>query len=247
MKNADQWRPGKFVIRNGRLRASRDGRELSAASRLAADLVAECYDRHLRAHARGKLVDLGCGKVPLYAAYRDLVTETVCADWENSLHGSLHLDVACDLSQTLPFPDRRFDTVILSDVLEHVAEPQGLLGEIARILDCDGKLLLNVPFMYGLHEQPHDYYRYTEFALRRFAASAGLLVLVLERLGGAPEVLADIAAKTALRLPVAGAWTAGAIQRCAALFACTRVGRKLSAATAEQLPLGYFLVAQKRP
>jgi SAM-dependent methyltransferase len=247
MKNPDQWQPGKFVIRNGHLRASRDGREVSAGSRLAADLVANAYERHVGAHARGRLVDLGCGKVPLYAAYRDLVTETVCVDWANSLHGGLHVDVACDLSQTLPFPDGRFDTVILSDVLEHVAEPQALWGEIARILDRNGKLLLNVPFMYGLHEQPHDYYRYTEFALRRFAASVGLQVLVLDRLGGAPEVLADIAAKTLLRLPAIGARMAVAIQRCAALFACTSIGRKLSAATAEQLPLGYFLVARKRP
>jgi SAM-dependent methyltransferase len=246
VKNAGRWTPGKFEIRDGRLRATRDAGELSAGSRLAADLVAGAYDRHLKAHTRGRLADLGCGKVPLYEAYRHLVDEIVCVDWEHSPYRDLHVDVACDLSQPLPFPDGRFDTVILSDVLEHLPEPQRILGEVARILAADGKLLLNLPFLYGLHEQPHDYGRHTEFALRRFAANAGLTVLELERIGGAPEVLADIAAKTLLlHLPRLGTRLALALQQCAALFLRTRAGARLSAATAAQFPMGYFLVARK--
>jgi len=246
MKNADRWRPSKFVFRDGRLRASRDTREVSIGSRLAADLVAAQYGRHLEDHARGRLADLGCGKVPLYGAYRTLVSEAFCVDWQNSLHGNEYLDLACDLSAPLPLPDRVFDTVILSDVLEHLPEPQLLWQEIARILRTGGKLLLNVPFLYGLHEVPHDYCRYSEFALRRFAAGAGLEVLLLERTGGAPQVLADIAAKTLLLyFPRAGAWAADALQQAAALFARTRVGGRISAATAAQFPAGYFLVARK--
>jgi len=246
VKNADRWQPSKFVFRGGRLRASRDRREVSIGSRLAADLVAAQYDRHLKEHARGRLADLGCGKVPLYEAYRALVAETFCIDWQNSLHGGEYLDLACDLSGPLPLPDQAFDTVILSDVLEHLPEPQALWHENARILCKDGRLLLNVPFLYGLHEVPHDYYRYSEFALRRFAAGAGLEVLLLERTGGAPQVLADIAAKMLLLyFPRAGAWAADALQRAAALFARTRVGGRISAATAAQFPAGYFLVARK--
>lgn len=246
MKNAERWKPGKFAFRDGRLRASLDARELSVASRLAADLVAGLYERQLAVHAHGRLADLGCGKVPLYEAYRGLVTEAVCVDWENSAHGDLHLDVACDLMQALPFPDGRFDTVILSDVLEHVPEPAALWREIARILADGGKLLLNVPFLYGVHEQPHDYYRYTEFALRRHAAAAGLQILVLEPVGGAPEVLADLAAKTLfLHLSPGGATLARALQAFAGAFRRTGPGARLSAATASAFPMGYFLVAQK--
>lgn len=246
MKNPGEWRPSKFELRGGRLRGSRDPLELGIASRLAGDLVAECYDRHLKAFASGRLVDLGCGKVPLYAAYRELATEIVCVDWENSAHGNRHVDVACDLTQSLPFADGRFDTVILSDVLEHVPEPERLWREIARILAANGKLLLNVPFLYGVHEQPHDYYRYTEFALRRHAEAAGLAVLRLEPIGGAPEVLADLAAKTfLLHLPHAGAWLARSIQAFAGLFRRMRIGAHLSAATSRGFPLGYFMVAQK--
>jgi hypothetical protein len=88
MKNAQTWAPSKFVLESGRLRASHNPKEISAGSRLGADLVANCYDTHVRSHCRGGLLDLGCGKVPFYALYRPYVSETVCIDWRNSSHGN---------------------------------------------------------------------------------------------------------------------------------------------------------------
>ena len=57
---------------------------------------------------------------------------------------------------------------------------------------------MNVPFYYWLHERPHDYYRYTEYALRRFAETAGFNFLLIKTLGGVPEIIADILAKNLL-------------------------------------------------
>src|SRR6267142_5681608 len=72
MKNIELWRPSKFIYRKNKLMGSRDPKEVGISSRLMADIVAAHYDQHLKQHVGGKLVDLGCGKVPLYAAYRDL-------------------------------------------------------------------------------------------------------------------------------------------------------------------------------
>ena len=74
----------------------------------------------------------------------------------------------------LPFGDSEFDTIILSDVLEHIPVPEHLWKEMARILSRNGKIIMNVPFYYCLHEAPHDCSRYTEFALRRFVEMSGL-------------------------------------------------------------------------
>jgi SAM-dependent methyltransferase len=108
------------------------------------------------------LLDLGCGKVPFYARYREYVSETVCVDWSNSLHGNGHVDAECDLTQELPFADASFDTILLSDVLEHIPAPERLWREMARLLKPGGELLSSVPFFYWLHEEPYDYYRYTK-------------------------------------------------------------------------------------
>lgn len=245
MRNSDGWKPGKFVYRKGRLRASLDPGEVSPGSRLMADLIAACYQRALPEHVNGGLLDLGCGRVPLYGAYRHLVTEIVCADWQNSLHGSAHMDFSCDLTLPLPLRDGQFQTVILADVLEHVPEPGMLVKEIHRVLSPGGKLILSVPFCYRLHEKPYDFYRYTEFALRRFALAAGFSVVALESFGGAPEVIADILSKRVVRVPILGSPMAGLIQRVAYMLAGVRSSAGAPGGTGD-FPLGYFMVAEKK-
>jgi SAM-dependent methyltransferase len=245
LKNKEIWRPSKFVYGKHGLRASRDPSQVSISSRLNTDITARHYCERLPKFARGKLLDLGCGMVPLFAAYRDLVTEVTCVDWGASLHKNEYLDFECDLNKPLPFADGEFDTLILSDVLEHIAEPMALWREIARILNSDGTLIMNVPFIYWLHEQPHDYYRYTEFALRRFVESVNMTLIDLKATGGVPEVLADILSKSLVRVPLAGGVAASFIQWATQLFVKTSAGQRLSSKTAAQFPLGYFLVARK--
>jgi SAM-dependent methyltransferase len=245
MKHRDKWAPSKFVYRRGKLIASRDQNEVGIGSRLIADLIAICYDAHIKEYARGKLIDLGRGKVPLYAAYKDRVTDNVCVDWENTSHDNLYLDFECDLTTDLPFKDREFDTIILSDVLEHIPQPERLWKEMSRILSNNGRILMNVPFYYWLHEEPNDYYRYTEFALRRFVESSGLKVTLLKPIGGAPEILADILAKNFLRYPKLGRPLAILVQQFAFAFIKTKFGKKVSEVTSAKFPLGYFLIAEK--
>jgi SAM-dependent methyltransferase len=246
MRNIDQYRPTKFrVDSKGRLRAGTDVRELGGASRLIAELVAGRYDRALKHHARGRLIDLGCGKVPLYVGYAKYVDEVHCVDWEGSFSTNIHLDATQDLTKPLRLDDGAFDTVILSDVLEHIPTPDALISETGRILRRGGTLIMNVPFLYGLHEMPYDYYRYTESALRRFAENAGLQVVTLDPIGGSVEVFADLAAKHIAQLPVIGGACAVALQHLVAVFSKSPIGQRAIAYSGRRFPLGYFMVAQK--
>jgi SAM-dependent methyltransferase len=155
--------------------------QLSAlAPRFIADITAQWYERAIRAQARGRLLDLGCGDVPLYGVYRDLVQEHICINWANSLHPSIHLDFAVDLGGKLPFEDGSFDTILVTDVLEHLAEPAGAMCETAGILRLGGKLIIGVRFFYWIHEEPHDYHWYTEFALQRMCQLSGLSIVELQ-------------------------------------------------------------------
>lgn len=245
MKNPDRWRPTKYVYRRGRLMGSRDTREVAAASRLNADLVAGFYHRALPIHARGRLLDLGCGKVPLYQAYRNFVTDTVCVDWGNTRHKSEHLDFECDLTQILPLDDEMFDTIILSDVLEHIPNPTQLWSEMRRVLAPGGKILLNVPFYCWIHERPHDYYRYTEFALRRFVEEAHLELVEIGHLGGSLEVVTDVVAKNLAFLSFVGRGPAIFVQFLTRWIGKTPPGRIFANKTGALFPMGYFLVAMK--
>jgi SAM-dependent methyltransferase len=245
MRNRESWKESKFVFRKGRLVASSDINDVSIGSRLVATLVAGRYQEAFAQRASGRVLDLGCGKVPLYICYAASATDVTCVDWANSMHGNQHIDSQVDLSAPLPFADRQFDTIILSDVLEHVPVPELVWREMARILADKGRVLMNVPFYYCLHEQPHDYYRYTEFALRRFAQSAGMRIVELTPIGGAPEILADIFAKTLRRVPKIGGALARSIQSATLAAIHTSFGRRISSATAREFPFGYFMIAEK--
>jgi SAM-dependent methyltransferase len=242
MKDEQSWEPSKFSHHAGRISV---GPAASDGSWLLTQLVAKAYEKNLPLYARGKLVDLGCGTVPLYDAYRSLVSEVTCVDWAGNKHNARHLDVEHDLNQPLPLPSDRFDTAILSDVLEHIRRPEQLLGEVARILAPGGKLLLNVPFFYWLHEQPYDYFRYSEHALRAFVEQSGLRLVSLEGLGGAPDILADIVGKHVSQLPVLGGVAARLLQRGSwAVGKLPALSRAL-APSSQRFPMAYFLVAEK--
>ncbi len=245
MRNADRWTESKYVRCNGQLLASRDRSEVGIGSRLVTDRVAALYAQHLPRYARGRLVDLGCGKAPLYGIYRTLVDSVVCIDWPKSVHASPYVDVAVDLGQPIPFADAAFDTVILSDVLEHLPAPERLWHEMARILAPGGHVLLNVPFLYGIHEAPHDYGRYTGFALQRFAALVGLDVVLLATVGGILHVLADLLAKPLAYVPLLGTPLAVGVQGAVSLLDRTAWGRRVAEETGRRFPLGYFMIVRR--
>lgn len=170
---------------------------MSIASRLMADLQAGGYQQAIERYAHGTLIDLGCGNAPLTALYAPRVDEYYWADWPNSAHQKFELDYEIDLNGTLPFGPSSFDTVLLSDVLEHIASPDKLLGQISTMLRPGGNLIVGVPFLYHVHEHPHDYHRYTRFKLEWFAKDHGLEVVDIREVGGGLDCLSDLSGKLA--------------------------------------------------
>jgi len=245
MKNIEFWRPSKYVYSKGILRASRDSKEVGVCSRLIADLVAEFYDSNLRIYAKGELIDLGCGKVPLYNTYKDYIRNCTCVDWMSECKHNIYLDFELDLNNKLPFKDFSFDTIILSDVLEHIRKPELLWAEMSRILQLKGNLIMNVPFLYWLHEKPYDYFRYTEFALVSMAEQSGFKIIKLETIGGLPEVIADITSKVITVIPLIGKPIAVFIHFITKFFIKTKIGKRISKKSGKQFPLGYALIAEK--
>jgi SAM-dependent methyltransferase len=235
MLRVEEWQPTKFEPHRGGWRGSRDVHQVGPGSRLMADRIGAAYTRALRQHARGALLDVGCGHVPLYGCYRDLVSEVTCLDWPNTEHPSPHVDVYADLGRPLPLPADRYDSIVATDVLEHLPYPEVLWSEIHRLLRPGGKVIVGVPFMYWLHERPHDHLRYTEHRLRLFCADHDLTVLECEPYGGVMDVAADVLSK------ILDAVGLRAIPSLVAWLALRR--KKVENRT--PMPLGYVLVAQK--
>ncbi|MNC99814.1 hypothetical protein D3C83_182260 [compost metagenome] len=69
--------------------------------------------------------------MPYFGIYRDLVDGCIAVDWPSSPHGSSYVDVMCDLNDGIALPDACVDTVLCTDVLEHICRPATLWNDIA--------------------------------------------------------------------------------------------------------------------
>lgn len=127
------------------------------------------------------ILDAGAGSGP----YRDLFNHTryESADFVQVDKEYGQITYVCDLSD-IPVEDERFDFILFNQVLEHLPEPKDSLKELHRILKKGGRILYTGPFFYEEHEQPYDYFRYTQFSLRYLFSQAGLQIERLEWLEG---------------------------------------------------------------
>jgi SAM-dependent methyltransferase len=137
-------------------------------------------------NAPREILDVGCGTGTMLqhlSAYgnttgADADAEAVYFCRRRGLENVLQLTDA-----TLPFEPGTFDLVTMLDVLEHIDDDLGMLGEVFRVLKPDGLLLATVPayrFLWGPQEEVSLHkrrYRAKEVKARLEQAGFSLLKL----------------------------------------------------------------------
>ena len=123
--------------------------------------------------AHGRVLDIGCADGWARGVLRHC--DYIGLDYPATASGLYQTrpQVFAD-GASLPFASSSFDTVLLLEVLEHVIDAERVLAEIDRVLKPGGTLLISMPFLYPLHDAPHDYRRYTAPGLIRALSQAGL-------------------------------------------------------------------------
>lgn len=101
-------------------------------------------------------------------------------------------DIVCDLTDMKPFDNDSVDCFLVMEVLEHVRDPQKALSEIFRVLKPGGTLIFSTPFLFHLHDEPHDYWRFTKHALRMMTESFSDVV-IRERNGAMESIVVAFA------------------------------------------------------
>jgi len=79
-------------------------------------------------------------------------------------------------AEDLPFGKQTFDIIIMFDVLEHISNAEKAFTEIYRVLKPGGKALIQVPFMYPIHDAPYDYIRPTKHGLEMLAKRNNFII-----------------------------------------------------------------------
>lgn len=133
---------------------------------------------------RGRVIDLGCGESPYREEILTHADSYIGVDWKKSFHDAGSAGVFADLSRPLPFQDDCVDTVVSFQVLEHLPEPGLFLDHCYRILRPQGVLFITVPFMWHVHEEPYDYFRFTRYGLEYLLRKSGFTDISIEETTG---------------------------------------------------------------
>lgn len=127
---------------------------------------------------RGWVLDVGCGE-RLYESIFNNAEKYIGID----VVTSKKMDIRADVNY-LPLKSEVFDTILCTQVLEHVCHPSNALKECYRCLKKNGTMIITVPFTAELHDVPQDYYRFTRFGIEYLAKNVGFKVIYIKETAG---------------------------------------------------------------
>lgn len=127
----------------------------------------------------GEMLDVGCGKQP-YRSYFNHVKSLKTCDFDAERG---EVDFACP-AHKIPLPDESLDSILCTEVLEHVPDPLAVWREFYRVLRPGGKVLLTTPMYWPAHELPYDFHRFPEHGLRHLICESGFELEAIIPRGG---------------------------------------------------------------
>ena len=205
-------------------------------------LHSQLVPRLLR-YARGRFLDVGCGTMP-FRRYLDTRVERYDSlDLEARVPGVTFIS---DLRAMPMVGTNTYDSALCSEVLEHIADPDLALAELFRVMRPSGMLLLSVPFLARLHEEPYDYFRYTCHGLEHLLTGAGFRLVEIVPTGSVCSFLGHqisvLVLSATYRIPVVRD-LAFAVNALGVVLPCYWLDRV--SGLGSKMPAGYVAVAVK--
>jgi ubiquinone/menaquinone biosynthesis C-methylase UbiE len=103
----------------------------------------------LAAEAPMTVLDIGCGtgmnSARLVSAGHSVFGVDISSVAIEQYRSRGFEGMVCDVSAQLPFEDERFDAVLASEVVEHLADTETFLSGVFRLLKPGGELVLSTP------------------------------------------------------------------------------------------------------
>lgn len=142
---------------------------------------------HIMPHIRGRVLDLGAGMAKYKETIKKHATDYVACDVEKNKN----INIVCDV-ENLVFPPESFDTVISTQVFEHVDNPFKVVQEIKKVLKTGSNAIITAPFMFPFHADPKDHFRFSREGLEEIFKSFGFEIIDSGIYGGFFMVLSEI-------------------------------------------------------
>ena len=85
-------------------------------------------------------------------------------------YGHKYLDITSSV-----LIEEKFDLILCTNVLEHIFDSKTAIKNLNYLLKEKGHLVVSVPFIYPLHDEPNDFWRFTEHALKKLFSDFKIL------------------------------------------------------------------------
>ena len=150
-------------------------------------LINHIVDKHLekfsKQHLNGRLIDIGCGTKPYKNLLSPYITEHVGIDREAPFHDKSNIDLF-GTAYEIPAENEAFNCAICTAVLEHLEEPELAIRECYRVLRPGSSAIYSIPFIWHVHEEPRDFYRYSKYGIKYLFEKAGFEIVEIVALSG---------------------------------------------------------------
>lgn len=161
-------------------------------------------DEFLKRHATSeKILDIGSGGSSYYRFFPNRIAVDIDPNRKPDVVGDAH---------NLPFKDGEVDSILSTDVFEHLKNPVKAVSEMKRVLKSGGKVIFATRFIFPIHDSPNDFWRFTKYGLMELfkdfeiielipeTANFSTIAILLQRIGYQTKLVANKPAKFLLFL-----------------------------------------------
>jgi SAM-dependent methyltransferase len=132
-------------------------------------------------YLNGIILDVGCGDKP-YEKLLKNHEKYIGLDYDGA-HYPDKIDIIAS-ADSIPLLDGSVDSVLCTQLLEHMENPDLVISEIKRILKPGGYAVISVPFIWNIHMEPRDFFRFSKFGLEYLMKKNNLNIISIQELGG---------------------------------------------------------------
>lgn len=129
-------------------------------------------------HITGDVLDIGCGSFDRYSELFPF-KKYLKMDIDKSNNPDI-----VGKAESIPLPDNSVDSIVCTQVLGDVYDLKKSFAEFYRVLKPGGKILITESLTAAMHDEPYDFWRFTNYSLEKLFQGGGFRVLESERRGG---------------------------------------------------------------
>lgn len=150
-------------------------------------------------------------------------------------------------ADAMPLADRSFDMVLMTEVIEHLREPEKAISEAYRVLRKNGLFIASAPFLYPIHADPDDFQRWLPSKYNQILKEVGFSSISILPMGGFCAVVHDLIKTIENNIFI----TFPIVQKCIKIlliitrYVLFKIEKLITVNKYTKITTGYFIIAKK--